>query len=91
MYYNFKSRGLNVIKLDTSSGSIVKNIGYLFRRIKSIIIVALLLIKFKGDKNNNLYCSVSGNKGKIFEIFFVLIARTKKNEPFFPSSFIFIH
>ena len=38
----FSSRGINVIKLDTSPGIIERNLGYIFRRLISIIKVLIL-------------------------------------------------
>ena len=35
------------------------------------------LIRYKVVNNTNVYCSVSGNLGKIFAIIFIAIARLK--------------
>jgi len=78
MLNKIESHGINVIKLDTSAGMIEKNLGYMFRRVKSIIIISIFLIRYKSDKKTKIYCSVSGKYGKIFEIIFVSISRIKK-------------
>ena len=78
MSNKISSYGLNVTKLDTSPGTIERNLGYIFRKVKSIIRISIFLIRYKSNNKTKLYCSVSGKKGKIFEIIFVTISRIKK-------------
>ena len=75
MLNKIESHGINVIKLDTSAGMIERNLGYMFRRVKSIIIISIFLIRYKSDKKTKIYCSVSGKYGKIFEIIFVFFLK----------------
>jgi len=71
------SNSINVIKLNTSPGTLKKNQKYIFKRITSIISASIFLFRYKLDKKTKLYCSVSAQKGKLFEIIFVAIARLK--------------
>jgi len=92
MLNKIESQGINVIKLDTSAGIIERNLGYIFRRIKSILRVMFYLIRYKAVNNTSLYCSVSGNLGKIFEIIFITIARLKMMKTFHHHhSFLYIN
>ena len=66
MFNKIESHCINVIKLDTSAGIIERNLGYIFRRVKSIIIISIFLIRYKTGKKTKIYCSVSGKYGKLF-------------------------
>jgi glycosyltransferase involved in cell wall biosynthesis len=69
---------INVIKYDTSPGSINRNRSYYFKKFKVVFGATLFLIKYKESKNTKLYLSVSGRHGKLSELIYVVIARIKK-------------
>ena len=92
LFNKVEKHGINVIKLNTSPGTIDKNLNYILQRIKSILRVSLYLIRYKVVNNTKLFCSVSGNFGKIFEIIFVTISRIKKMKIYLHyHSFLYIN
>lgn len=69
--------GIEVIKYDTSPGSINRSLKYYFKKILVIIKASLFLLKYNKASRTKLYLSVSGRYGKLSELIYVIIARLK--------------